>query len=140
MNTAQYETTIILTPEKSDSEAGKVAKGYAKFLKSNGAKVVHEDAWGLKNLAYPIRNKNTGYYFTVEYQAPTEVIANLELNLKRDESVLRFLSVKLDKYAIDYNDRKRKGLIGRDKVAAAGQAEKQPEKAEQPEIAEEQKL
>jgi len=119
MNTAQYETTLILTPEKSDSEVSKITKGYAKFLKSSGAKVIHEETWGLKNLAYPIRKKNTGYYFTIEYQSPTDLIAALELNLKRDENVLRFLTVKLDKYAIDYNERKRKGLIGRDKVAAA---------------------
>ncbi len=119
MNTAQYETTLILTPERSDSEAGKLVKGYAKFLKTSGAKVIHEETWGIRNLAYPIRKKNTGYYFTMEYEAPTDLLATLELNLKRDESVLRFLTVKLDKYAIDYNERRRKGLIGRDKVAAA---------------------
>lgn len=136
MNTAQYETTLILTPEKSDAEVSKLTKGYSKFLKSSGAKVIHEDSWGLKNLAYPIRRKNTGYYFTMEYQAPTDLITTLELNLKRDESVLRFLTVKLDKYAIDYNDRKRRGLIGRDKQAAQA-AENQVEKVEQPQTAEE---
>ncbi len=116
MNSAQYETTLILTPEKSDSEVSKLIKGYTKFLKSNQAKIVHEETWGLRNLAYPINRKNTGYYYTVEYNVPTGVIADLELNLKRDESVLRFLTVKLDKFAMDYNDRKRKGLIGRDKI------------------------
>lgn len=136
MNTAQYETTLILTPEKSDSEVSKLAKGYAKFLKSNGAKVIHEDMWGLRNLVYPIRKKNTGFYFTMEYQAPTDLLATLELNLKRDEEVLRFLTVKLDKYAIDYNERKRKGLIGRDKVAPVEQ-EAEPVQ-QQPETAPEQ--
>ncbi|HXH20269.1 MAG TPA: 30S ribosomal protein S6 [Chitinophagales bacterium] len=129
MNTAQYETTLILTPEKSDAEVSKIAKGYTKFLKSNGAKIIHEEAWGLKNLAYPIRKKNTGYYFTVEYQAPTDLIATLELNLKRDENVLRFLTVKLDKYAIDYNERKRKGRVGKDRVAAAAEPIEQTETA-----------
>ena len=138
MNTAQYETTLILTPEKSDSEVSRLTKGYSKFLKSNGAKVIHEDTWGLKNLAFPIRKKNTGYYFTMEYEAPTDLLATLELNLKRDEGVLRFLTVKLDKYAIDYNERKRKGLIGRDKAAAAAAAEQQTENIEQPQIAENQ--
>lgn len=115
MNTANYETTLILTPEKSDSEVSKLIKGYAKFLKTSGAKVIHEEPWGLRNLVYPIKKKNTGYYFTVEYSGPTTVIADFELSLKRDEDVLRFLTIKLDKFAIDYNERRRKGLIGRDK-------------------------
>lgn len=115
MNTANYETTFILTPDKSDSEVSKLTKGYVKFLKTNGAKVIHEETWGLRNFTYPIKKKNTGYYFTVEYSAPTDTIANLELNLKRDEDVLRFLTIKLDKFAIDYNERKHKGMIGRDK-------------------------
>lgn len=131
MKTAQYETTLILTPDKSDSDASKVAKSFVKFLKSHGATIVHEEMWGLRKLMYPIRKKNTGFYFTVEYQAPTDVLATFELNLKRDEAVLRFLTVKLDKYAIDYNERKRKGLIGRDKAAA-------PEPAEETQPAEEE--
>ena len=115
MNTANYETTLILTPDKSDSEVSKLIKGYAKLLKTSGAKIIHEDLWGLRNLVYPIKKKNTGYYFTVEYSGPTTVIADFELALKRDEDVLRFLTIKLDKFAVDYNERKRKGLIGRDK-------------------------
>ncbi len=133
MANAQYETTLILTPEKSDSEVSKLIKGYVKFLKTNGASIVHEETWGLRNLAYPIQKKSTGYYFTVEYEGPTELIASLELSLKRDESVLRFLTVKLDKFAIDYNDRKHKGLIGRDKAPAKAEKEKvvQPENVEE---------
>ena len=119
MNTAQYETTLILAPERSDSEVSKLIKGYVKQLKSGKATIVHEESWGLRNMAYPIKKKNTGFYFTVEYQAPTDIIAEFELSLKRDENVLRFLTVKLDKFSIDYNDRKRKGLIGRDKNPAA---------------------
>lgn len=133
MNNAQYETTLILTSDKSDAEVSKLIKGYTKFLKSNKASIVHENTWGLKNLAYPIKKKNTGYYYTVEYSAPTDLIGTFELNLKRDEDVLRFLTVKLDKYSIDYNERKRKGLIGRDKHPAAASASEsvaQPETTE----------
>jgi len=108
-----YETTFIMTPVLTDTELKKQATGYVKSLKSNGAEIVHEYHWGLKQLAYPIRNKTTGFYFTVEYQSPSDAIAKLELALKRDDNVMRFLTVKLDKYAVDYNDRKKNGLIGR---------------------------
>lgn len=126
MNTANYETTLILTADKSDTEVSKLIKGYQKFLKTHGAKVVHDYNWGLKNFAYPIQKKNTGYYYTVEYSAPTAIIADLELQLKRDEDVLRFLTVKLDKFALDYNERKRKGLIGKDKQKDAEKAQRTP--------------
>lgn len=124
MNTANYETTLIVTPDKSDTEVSKLIKGYQKFLKTNGATVVHDYNWGLKNFAYPIQKKNTGYYYTVEYAAPTAMIADFELQLKRDEDVLRFLTVKLDKFALDYNERKRKGLIGKDKQKDADKPRK----------------
>jgi small subunit ribosomal protein S6 len=133
MNTANYETTLILTPDKSDSEVSKLIKGYTKFLKTAGAKVVHEETWGLRNFTYPINKKSTGFYYTVEYEGPTNIIADLELSLKRDEDVLRFLTIKLDKFAVDYNERRRKGLIGRDKQpkqAAVAQNEAPVEQTE----------
>lgn len=112
---AQFETTFIVTPVLTDNDLKDAIKVYVDFLKSNGAEIVHEDHWGLRQLAYPIKKKTTGFYFTVEYKAGGELIDKLELNLRRDENILRFLTVKLDKYAIEYNDKKRKGLIGRKK-------------------------
>ena len=135
MASAQYETTLIIAPEKTDSEVSKLLKNYVKFLKTNKAEIVHEENWGLRNLAYQINKKSTGYYYTVEYKAPTTVISDLELNLKRDEDVLRFLTVKLDKFAQDYNDRKRRGLIGRERQEAMKEQKEaevaQTEKAEE---------
>lgn len=111
----QYETTLIVTPVLTDTELKELTSGYVKFLKSKGAEIIQEDHWGLKQLAYPIKKKTTGFYFLVEFKVDTQVISEFELNLKRDESVMRFLTVKLDKYAVKYNDDKRKGLIGRKK-------------------------
>lgn len=145
MASAQYETTLIVTPEKSDTEVSKLIKGYTKFLTSNGAELVHEESWGLRNLAYEINRKSTGFYYTLEYSAPTELIATFELNMKRDDSIMRFLTLKLDKYALDYNERKRKGLIGRDKdkdkekeaaTHEKSETAKKPAKTERPERAE----
>ena len=112
----QYETTFIMTPVLSDEDVKKTIATYIDFLKSKGAQIVEEDHWGLKQLAYPIRKKTTGIYHHVEYQAPGEVIDPLELALRRDESIMRFLTVRLDKYGVKYNDDKRAGLVGRNKT------------------------
>lgn len=111
----QYETTLIVTPVLTDTELKELTSGYVKFLKSKGAEIIQEDHWGLKQLAYPIKKKTTGFYFLVEFKVDTQVISEFELNLKRDENVMRFLTVRLDKYAIKYNEDKRNGLIGKKK-------------------------
>ena len=111
----QYETTIVVTPVLTDTELKALHTGYVSFLKNSGAEIIQEESWGLKTLAYPIQKKTSGFYFTVEFKADTDLIAKLELNFKRDESILRFLTIKLDKYSLDYNDKKRKGLVGRKK-------------------------
>jgi small subunit ribosomal protein S6 len=74
---------------------------------------VKDDAWGVRKLAYPIQNKNTGYYHIFEFEADPTLVAKLELAYKRDEKVIRFLTTVLDKHAVSYNDRKSKGLVGK---------------------------
>ena len=78
------------------------------ILKEKGAKIVHEEHWGLKRLAYPIQKKSTGFYHLIEYTAEGDLINGLEVAYKRDEKILRFLTVKLDKHAIAYNEKKRR--------------------------------
>ena len=112
----QYETTFIVTPVLKEQDVKESVKSYTDFLKSNGAEIVEEDHWGLKKLAYPIQKKTTGIYHHVEFKADTQLIEKLELSLKRDENIMRFLTVRCDKYAIKYNDDKRAGLVGRNKT------------------------
>jgi small subunit ribosomal protein S6 len=111
----QYETTLILTPVLTQDELKDLVKNYAEFLKTNGAEIVFEEYWGLKQLAYPIDKKTTGHYYTLEFKVAEagDLIERLELNYRRDENVLRYLTIMLDKHAADYNDRKHRGLIGR---------------------------
>jgi small subunit ribosomal protein S6 len=80
---------------------------YQKFLKSKDAEIVFEDNWGLKKLAYPILKKSTGFYHLIEFKADPAIIKEWEVTFKRDERILRFLTVALDKYAIAYNEKKR---------------------------------
>lgn len=107
----QYETVIILTPLLSDEAAKEVVTKFRNLLTDNGAEIVHEDNWGLKKLAYPIHKKTTGYYHLTEFKAPGEVVNKLEVEYRRDERIMRFLTVALDKHAIIYNERKHSGAF-----------------------------
>ena len=104
----QYETVFIVTPVLSEDQMKEAVKKYEDHLAKVGAEIVHEEHWGMRKLAYPIQKKSTGFYQLIEYKAEGDVIANLETELKRDERILRFLTVKLDKHAIAYNEKKRR--------------------------------
>ncbi len=109
----QYETVIILTPLLSDEVAKEAIAKFSKLLTDNGAEIVQEDNWGLRKLAYPIQKKSTGYYHLTEFRAPGELISKLEIEFKRDERVMRFLTIALDKNAIAYNEKKRSGAFNK---------------------------
>ncbi|MFC0185894.1 SSU ribosomal protein S6P [Pseudarcicella hirudinis] len=113
MELKNYETVFILTPVLSEQQTKDAVEKFKKVLTDNAAEIVHEDAWGMRKLAYPIQNKHTGYYQIFEFKAEPSVIAKLELEYKRDEKVIRFLTTALDKHAVLYNEKKRKGLVGK---------------------------
>jgi small subunit ribosomal protein S6 len=115
-----YELMVIFTPVLSDEEFKAEQKKYATLVKNGGGSMVAENAWGLKSLAYPIRKKTTGLYWVLEYTAPSEFNEKLKTQLLRDENVLRHLGTKLDKYAVEYNQKKRSGVpTGTEKVVEA---------------------
>ncbi len=103
----QYETVFILTPVLSDAQAKETADKFLDLLKNNSAEIVNFEDWGLKKLAYPIKHKNSGFYYLVEFKAEGALIEKLEVEYKRDERIIRFLSFRLDKHAIAYSLRKR---------------------------------
>jgi small subunit ribosomal protein S6 len=103
----QYETVFILTPVLSDDQTKDAINSYKKLFKEHHVKVIHEESWGLKKLAYPINKKNTGFYQLFQIEAEGDVIATLETAYKRDERMLRYLTVRLDKYALAYADRRK---------------------------------
>lgn len=106
----RYETVFILTPVLSDDQAKEAAKKIKKSITDMGAKIVNEENWGLRKLAYPIQKKTTGFYFLYEFAGgQPNIISDLEVVYKRDERILRFLTVALDKHAAAYAD-KRKAL------------------------------
>jgi small subunit ribosomal protein S6 len=105
-----YELMVIFTPVLSDEEFKAEQKKYAKLVKDASGTIVAENPWGLKSLAYPIQKKTTGLYWVMEYTAPSDFNEKLKIQLLRDENVLRHLCTKLDKYAVEYNAKKRSGV------------------------------
>ena len=103
----QYETVFIATPVLSEEQMKETVQKYTTLLKDKGAEIVYENNWGMRKLAYPIRKKTTGFYYLIEFKAEGSVIADLEVAYKRDERLLRFLTVSLDKHAVAYNEKKR---------------------------------
>jgi len=115
-----YELMVIFTPVLSEEDFKAAQKKYATLVKENGGEVLNENPWGLKSLAYPIAKKTTGLYLVMEYTAPSTFNEKLKIQLLRDESVLRHMFTALDKYAVEYNARKRSGVhAGTEKTVGA---------------------
>ena len=91
---------------------------YEAEFKAFGAKIKHSENWGLRKMAYPIQKKSTGFYFLIEFQGEGSVVADIELMFKRDERVLRFLTVKMEKDHLEYSE-KRRAKLGEKKSAPA---------------------
>ncbi len=126
-----YEVNFIVDPVLSGDEINATAQTYWDMLSSNEATITDKGEMGLRQLAYPIKKRTTGVYYCTEFAVPNGAfIAKLELALRRDERVIRFLCVKLDKYGVKFNDDKRNGLIGKkkDKVKKEIKAEVRAEK------------
>jgi small subunit ribosomal protein S6 len=104
-----YETVFILNPVLSEDQAKDTVEKFVKVLGNVKANIVNVEKWGLKKLAYPIQHKSTGFYNLIEFEAENNAVAVLETEFRRDESVMRFLTTVLDKHAILYNSRRRKG-------------------------------
>ena len=102
-----YETVFIATPVLSDTQMKELAGKFRGVITENGGQIVHEEDWGLKKLAYPIEKKSTGFYYLIQFQAEGDLIAKLETQYRRDEKVMRYLTVALDKHAIAYNEKRR---------------------------------
>lgn len=123
----QYETVFIATPVLSDQQMKEAVAKYTKLIADNGGEVVYEEDWGLRQLAYPIQHKTSGFYYLIQFQANPEFIATLETQYFRDERVIRFITVALDKDAVAYAEHRR---ANRGKAAAAAAAEAPAAEAE----------
>ena len=106
----QYETVFILNPVLSDVQIEEAVQKFEKFLLERKGEIINKENWGLKKLAYPIQNKKSAFYHLFEYTAPTEAIDALEIEFRRDERIMRYLTVKLDKHASKWAEKRRKKI------------------------------
>lgn len=114
-----YESVFILTPVLSDEQMKDAVDKFLDIIKKGGAEIVNHENWGLRKLAYPINHKSTGFYNLVEFSAEPTLIASLETEFRRDEKVMRFLTIALDKHALKFNERRKKGEFNKKKKEEA---------------------
>ncbi|MFT5336438.1 MAG: small subunit ribosomal protein S6 [Sphingobacteriales bacterium] len=106
----RYETVFILTPVLSDDQTKEAVLKFRDLVTAHGGSFSHEEFWGLRKLAYPIQKKSTGFYALFEFEAPGDFINKFETEFRRDERVIRFLTVKLEGHSAAYADKRRSRL------------------------------
>ncbi|WP_436417995.1 30S ribosomal protein S6 [Petrimonas sulfuriphila] len=125
-----YETVFILTPVLSDVQMKEAVEKFKNLLTDQGAEIVNEENWGLRKLAYPIDKKTTGFYTFLEFKADPSVVARLEVNFRRDERVIRFLTIKQDHFAFEYAEKRRNNKGGKKQEARTQDTAKVEKKVE----------
>jgi small subunit ribosomal protein S6 len=119
-----YEAVFILTPVLSDAQMKEAVEKFKTLLTDKGAEIINEESWGIRKLAYPIDKKSTGFYIMLEFSADPSVIAGLEVNFRRDERVLRFLTTKHDKFSLEYSEKRRRNRSSKKATPAAAESAK----------------
>ena len=103
----QYETVFIVTPVLSEAQMKEAVMKFRALITDEGGTIVQDDDWGLRKLAYPIQKKSTGFYNLIEFKTNAEFIAKLETEYRRDERIIRFLTMKMDRFAVEYSEKRR---------------------------------
>ena len=122
----QYETVFIATPVLSEQQRSEAVAKYTQLIADNGGEVVYEENWGLKQLAYPIQHKTSGFYYLIQFKAEPSFIETLETQYFRDERIIRYLTVALDKHAVAYAAKRRENKAAKAAAKAEPAAEAAP--------------
>ena len=102
-----YETVFIATPVLSDVQTKELFGKFQGVITENGGQIVSSEDWGLRKLAYPIQKKTTGFYYLIEFEGEGDLVEKLETQYRRVERVIRFLTFRTDKYAVEYAEKRR---------------------------------
>jgi small subunit ribosomal protein S6 len=103
----QYETVFIATPVLSETQMKEAVDKFKAIIANNKGEIISEENWGLRKLAYPIQKKSTGFYYLIEFKSDGKLIQKLETEYRRDERIIRFMSIKMDKYAVEYSEKRK---------------------------------
>ena len=111
----QYETVFIINPVLSEEQMLETVAKFKKFITDHKAEIVFENNWGMKKLAYPIEKRQNAYYCYMEFTSPTAVIPKMEQEFIYDESVIRFITVRVEKHHAAFNKKRREQGFGKKK-------------------------
>lgn len=92
-----YETVFIARQDISAKQAEDMAAAFAKIVNDNGGDTKKTESWGLRTLAYKIKKNRKGHYTLFHFDAPHKAIAEMERNMKINEDVLRYMTVRIEK-------------------------------------------
>lgn len=113
-----YETTFLVVPELAEADYKKVVKKFEDIIANGGGEITNLENWGQKKLAYAIERRQNAYYCYMEFTAPAAVIAKLEQEFIYDESVIRFLTVRVEKHHAAFNKKRREQGFGKKREEA----------------------
>ena len=122
MRNRHYETIFILTPVLSESQLEETSQKFKNILEEQGANVYHTEAWGMRKLAYPINRKKNGHYFLFQFDANPDIIKKLETEYSRDENIIRYLTIVMDKDMLAFSEKRRSGAFNKKKEEATEEA------------------
>ena len=105
-----YEHTFIAKQDLPESQNEKLINKYEEIIKKNSGKIVKVEQWGLKNLSHIIKNNRKGFYFHIKLEGNGKTIEELEKMENIDESLIRFLTVKVKKHDLEKNYFEKKDL------------------------------
>ena len=129
-----YESAVIINAALEDEQIELVVTKLQDAIIHNGGENLRADKWGRKRLAYQIKKSKIGYYVIFQFEAPVEAIALIERVYRLDETILRFLTIKLSKFAIEhFSDQKEKEALEKIAEEPIGVAVTEPEVAVTPE-------
>ena len=122
MRNRHYETIFILTPVLSESQLEETSQKFKNILEEQGANVYHTEAWGMRKLAYPMNRKKNGHYFLFQFDANPDIIKKLETEYSRDENIIRYLTIVMDKNMLAFSEKRRSGAFNKKKEEAKEEA------------------
>ena len=92
----RYETIYIINPTLDADSLGEVVTKFSDLIKRLKGYIVKVNEWGKRKLAYEVRRFDKGYYIVLDFCGLPEIVKELERNLKLDDRILKYLTVKID--------------------------------------------
>jgi small subunit ribosomal protein S6 len=101
MKTQVYESAVLINASLEDDQIGNITNRIKETITSNGGEIIEIEDWGRKRLAYMVKKSKIGYYIIFQYNSSPDLVLKLERFFQLDESVLRYLTIKLGKNALE---------------------------------------